>query len=153
MQEPQSQVIFNPDGTTVTLVYKDQKEAVKELAYLKLLAGNKGVTKIISYDVKPMYEYIPIKRKWVKEDTKASITVERLYDFTTKLSETHILNIAKQCFDLLKLQFQYNIANSHFFINYKDNTVCYAGHFVRPTSQTFENGNEVVASILMQLNG
>jgi hypothetical protein len=120
----QSEAHLNRDNT-VTLVYRDHKEAIKELTYLRLLAGNPGINRIISYDVVPEMKYIPWERKYVQESNwKAKITVERLYDLdNSKLSNDDLLNFAEQCFDLLKLQFQYNIANSHFFINHKNSVV------------------------------
>lgn len=118
-----SEAHVSKDGKLVQLQYRLQEDQVREICYLKYMAGVPGVPKLYYYNQAEFW-YDPPKRKYVlNEDWKPVVVVEKLDQLEKQLNEKEWKMYFLQAIELLKQQFTYGVANSHFFINQKDEQI------------------------------
>ena len=118
-----SEAHVSKDGKLVQLQYALQEDQVREICYLKYMAGVPGVPKLYYYNQAEFW-YDPPKRKYVlNEDWKPVVVVEKLDQLGKQLNEKEWKMYFLQAIELLKQQFTYGVANSHFFINQKDGQI------------------------------
>jgi hypothetical protein len=119
-----SEAHLSADGQLVELNYKYPSEQSKEVCYLKYMEGKPGVPKLYYSNVAPDYYYVPWEGVWkVKKEWKPVAVVERLYEFTERMSDENIYEIFRQSMLILQTWADHSISNSHFHIMHKDNKI------------------------------